>query len=70
MKKKKEIVFDEDEQTYREWAEEVPAIGWWMRVKIFLHIDMLNFRCSQCHKLMLHNDYFCSDKCRKDWVPF
>jgi hypothetical protein len=52
------------------WAEEVPDVSLWMRIKISLHIDNLHIRCSQCHKWMLQNDYFCSDKCFNEWVPF
>ena len=53
------------------WAEEVPVkVGLWLRICLFLHIDNIHFRCEQCHKWMLHNDYFCSNKCRNDWVPF
>ena len=52
------------------WAEEVPEVGLWLRICLFLHIDNIHFRCEQCHKWMLKNDYFCSDKCRNEWVPF
>jgi hypothetical protein len=45
-------------------------VSLWERIKLFFHIEMLNIRCAQCHKWMLKNDFFCSDKCRNDWVPF